>query len=119
MKTRTFKSAFFVLMIAASLDVASCKNKTDENTNTQTNADTTTAITTDTSMNSMAPATASDDSLRAQLKDATKDYPTVTATVDDGEVTLTGTISREKLPSLMQSINALNPKKVNNSLTIK
>jgi osmotically-inducible protein OsmY len=65
------------------------------------------------------PATASDDSLREQVKDATKDYPDVTATVDNGEVTLTGTISREKLPKLMQSVQALNPKKVNNNLTIK
>jgi osmotically-inducible protein OsmY len=65
------------------------------------------------------PATASDDSLREQVKDSTKDYPDVTATVDNGEVTLTGTISREKLPKLMQSVQALNPKKVNNNLTIK
>jgi osmotically-inducible protein OsmY len=55
----------------------------------------------------------------AQLRDATKDFPGVQATVNNGEVTLTGTISREKLPKLMQSVQALNPTKVNNNLTIK
>ena len=40
-------------------------------------------------------------------------------TVNNGEVTLMGTIQRSKLPKLMQSINGLNPKKVNNNLTIK
>lgn len=55
----------------------------------------------------------------AQLKDATKDFPGVTATLNDGEVTLTGTITRENLPRLMQSVQALNPKKVNNNLTFK
>jgi hyperosmotically inducible periplasmic protein len=39
--------------------------------------------------------------------------------MNNGEVTLTGTISREKLPRLMQSVQALNPVKVNNNLTIK
>ena|SRR6476661_22042 len=60
-----------------------------------------------------------DSGLESGLRDATKDYPGVTATVNNGEVTLTGTIARSKLPKLMQSINALNPKKVNNNLTIK
>lgn len=61
----------------------------------------------------------SDAALQTGLKDATKDYPGVTATVANGEVTLTGTIERSKLPNLMQSVNSLNPKKVNNKLTIK
>ena len=66
------------------------------------------------------PVTVSPDSnLEAGLRDATKDYPGVMATVSNGEVTLTGTIERSKLPKLMQSINSLNPKKVNNNLTVK
>ncbi|HEX2605871.1 MAG TPA: BON domain-containing protein, partial [Flavisolibacter sp.] len=62
---------------------------------------------------------ATDSALEAGLKDATKDYPTVTATTNNGEVTLTGSIERERLPRLMQAINALNPKKVNQNLTVK
>ena len=60
-----------------------------------------------------------DAALESGLKDATKDYPGVTASVANGEVTLTGNIERNRLATLMQSIHALNPKKVNNNLTVK
>ena len=53
------------------------------------------------------------------VMDATKDFPTVTATVNNGEITLTGSLDRSKLPTLMQSLNALNPSKINNELTLK
>jgi hypothetical protein len=52
------------------------------------------------------------------ITDAVKDFPGVTATVDQGVITLTGNITRDKLPKLMMSVNALHPKKVNNNLTI-
>ena len=60
-----------------------------------------------------------DDALRQGVMDATKDHPGVTAMVNGGVVTLTGNISRDKLPMLMQSINGLQPKQVLNQLTIK
>ena len=53
------------------------------------------------------------------VTDATKDFPTVTATVNGGEITLTGTLNRSDLPKLMQSLNSLNPTKINNQLTLK
>jgi ABC-type transporter Mla MlaB component len=43
----------------------------------------------------------------------------VNASVDNGVVTLTGEISRDRLPRLMQAVNSLHPKKVNNKLTVK
>ena len=122
MKLHKLKSGMLLLIFAAGLTISSCKSKekTNDNTNTATNVDTASTTMTDTSTAATtAPATSMDDSLRTQLKDATKDYPGVTATVDNGEVTLTGTISRDKLPKLMQAVHALNPKKVNNNLTIK
>ncbi|RZL51107.1 MAG: hypothetical protein EOP00_00880 [Pedobacter sp.] len=60
-----------------------------------------------------------DDELTTKAKDATKDFPGVTATVANGEITLTGDIKRDKLQALMQSVNALHAKKINNQLTIK
>jgi hyperosmotically inducible periplasmic protein len=60
-----------------------------------------------------------DAALESGVRDATKDYPGVTATVANGEVTVTGTIERDRLAKLMQSLHALNPKKINNNLTIK
>jgi hypothetical protein len=122
MKVQKLRSGMLLLILSAALATSSCKNKTnDNNTNSSTTADTSAStVPMDTSSAvTPTPSTAMDDSLQAQLKDATKDYPGVTATVNNGEVTLTGTISREKLPKLMQSVQALNPGKVNNNLTIK
>jgi hyperosmotically inducible periplasmic protein len=62
---------------------------------------------------------APDTTLDAGVRDAIKDYPGVNATVTNGEVTLTGTIQRSRLTNLMQSIQSLNPRKVNNNLTIQ
>ncbi len=111
MKLHAFKSGMLLLILAAGLATSSCKNKAENNeNNTATNVDTASATTTDTSTAATtAPEAAMDDSLRVG----------VTATVDNGEVTLTGTITKKKLPKLMQSVQALNPKKVNNNLTIK
>ncbi|MCG7856301.1 BON domain-containing protein [Flavihumibacter sp.] len=43
----------------------------------------------------------------------------VVATVNDGVVTLTGEIKKADLPNLMQKLNELKPKKIENKLTIK
>ncbi|WP_448634829.1 BON domain-containing protein [Pedobacter panaciterrae] len=63
---------------------------------------------------------AATDVLTNAVKDATKDFPTVTATVNDGVVTLKGEIQKANLQKLMMALNALKPKKVDNSqLVIK
>jgi len=67
-----------------------------------------------------AAATVSSDTALSQgVTDATKDFPTVKATVNNGEITLTGSIKRKDLTTLMQSLNSLHPAKINNQLTIK
>ncbi len=76
-------------------------------------------VVTDTTNLATGPVVIStDDELSPKVKDATKDFPGVTATVSGGEITLTGTISRDRLPTLMQSLSALHAKKINNQLTI-
>lgn len=62
---------------------------------------------------------AADDPLMSSVRDATKDYPTVSASVADGVITLTGEISKASLPKLMMALNSLKPKKIENKLTIK
>jgi osmotically-inducible protein OsmY len=52
------------------------------------------------------------------VADATKDFAGVTAAVNDGIVTLTGTIKKADLPKLMQSVSSLKPKKIENKLTV-
>lgn len=60
-----------------------------------------------------------DDPLARALTDATKDFPTVKATVKDGVITLAGEIKKASLPKLMMVLNSLKPKKIENKLTIK
>jgi osmotically-inducible protein OsmY len=59
------------------------------------------------------------DSLKTSVDALLKSYKTVQATVDNGVVTLTGEIKRSQLTTLMQSVNELKPKKVENKLVIK
>ena len=65
------------------------------------------------------PAINPDSALTQGVTDATKDFPTVKATVNNGQITLTGSIKRSDLKTLMQSLNSLHPSKINNQLTIK
>jgi hyperosmotically inducible periplasmic protein len=66
-----------------------------------------------------APVVISNDSnLQAGVRDATKDHPTVTATVLNGVITLNGSIQRSRLPMLMQSLNSLQPQRIENNLTV-
>lgn len=60
-----------------------------------------------------------DSTLIQGVKDATKDFPGVTANVNDGVIVLTGDIKRSDLQSLMMSLNTLKAKKIENHLTIK
>jgi len=60
-----------------------------------------------------------DDSLAKGIATATKDYPTVMAEVKNGEIILTGTIERSRLPKLMQGLTLLKPKKITNQLQVQ
>lgn len=59
-----------------------------------------------------------DDPLTMAVRDATKDHPTVNATVMNGTITLSGTISKADNIILMKKISALNPGKIDNQLTV-
>jgi len=61
-----------------------------------------------------------DSIITSSLTDALKDHSTVSATVKEGVITLTGDIKKTELPILMQKLSALNPVKIDNtSLTVK
>lgn len=73
-------------------------------------------------LNVVPPApdyTALNAAINAALPDALKDHSTVTATVQDGIITLSGEIKEKDLPVLMQKLNALNPVQIVNNLTVK
>lgn len=56
-----------------------------------------------------------DDPLTAAVRDATKDYPTVTATVNDGVISVTGEIKSASWKKLKPALDGLRPKKVDAS----
>ena len=109
MKQITFKSFVLTIVFALGLGMTSCKDKSkDKNTDSGT-----------TTVNQTPVEVSSDDTLTKNVQDATKDYPNVQATVTNGEVTLAGSIERDRLPKLISAIQGLNPKKVNNLLEVK
>lgn len=67
-----------------------------------------------------SPEIATTDSLTTGLNSLLSAYKGVTGTVENGVITLTGEIQRDKLRPLLQSVNELKPKKVEkNKLVIK
>jgi hyperosmotically inducible periplasmic protein len=67
-----------------------------------------------------APVVIADDAtLDKAVDDIVDKYDDVDASVQNGEVTLRGSIKRDQLQQLMMDLNAANPKKINNQLTIK
>jgi osmotically-inducible protein OsmY len=67
-----------------------------------------------------APVVIADDATLNNSVDAVvKKYDGVEASVQNGEVTLRGSIKRNNMQQLMMDLNALNPKKVTNQLTVK
>jgi hyperosmotically inducible periplasmic protein len=65
-----------------------------------------------------APVASAMDAMSSAVKDAVKDHPTVSATVADGVIILTGSIKKDKLPKLMMTLSSLKPRKIDNKLTV-
>lgn len=60
-----------------------------------------------------------DETLMTAVNAILVNYPGVTTTISQGVVTLNGELKKANLMPLMQTIQALNPKKVENKLIIK
>lgn len=60
-----------------------------------------------------------DSVLNTAVNGILKAYTGVNAVVKDGVVTLTGTTTKAQLPILIQTLQQLKPKKVDNKLTVK
>ena len=114
---KNFFAGYFLAFGILALVFGSCKGKPSP-TNTTDTATIAPADNTTTKMPDTTVVISADDSLKRMITDATKDFPGVTASVDQGVITLTGTINRDRLPKLMMALNALHPKKINNNLTI-
>lgn len=53
--------------------------------------------------------------LQAKVVDATKDFPTIQAVVNDGVITVTGELEQARVVVLKQALDALNPQRVDMS----
>jgi outer membrane receptor for ferrienterochelin and colicin len=114
---RHIVSLGLALTLMIGVTVQSCGDKKKK---TETTTTTTTTTTDNNAGTTTAPVTVSgDEDLRRGVTDATKDFPGVTATVTNGEINLTGTIQRDRLPTLMQSLSSLQAKRINNNLTLQ
>lgn len=72
------------------------------------------------SVSQTAPVVVADDAtLQKAVEEIVDDYDDVEAQVQNGEVTLRGSVERTKLQQLMMDLNAANAKKINNQLTLK
>ncbi|ASW76213.1 transporter [Chryseobacterium piperi] len=77
-------------------------------------------------MATIAPATppvdttsAVDPVVQKKVQDAVKDFPSVKVEVVNGELTLTGSVSKEQARKIKQSVDALKAGKVNYNYTVK
>ena len=59
-----------------------------------------------------------DQALKTNVDSVLEAFPTLTANVADGVVTLTGEIQRSELPRAMQALSALDPKRIDNKATV-
>ena len=114
MKLTWMKPALLLCLFTAGVCGTGCKNKKDNTT-------TTTTTTTDANnANTPPPVIAGDEELNRGVQDAVKDHPGVTASVYNGEISLSGSIEKEKWVKLKQTLDGLNPRKVNSDqLTVK
>lgn len=70
----------------------------------------------------VAPVTttsAVDPAVQKKVQDAVKDFPSVKVEVVNGELTLTGNVSKEQARKIKQSVDALKAGKVNYNYTVK
>ncbi|MGI8599337.1 MAG: BON domain-containing protein [Chitinophagaceae bacterium] len=71
------------------------------------------------SVGSPAPVVIEDDAaLRTSVNNVVRNFPGVNADVNGGIVTLRGNIARNDLQRLMPQLHALNPKNIDNQLTV-
>ena|SRR5688572_28945029 len=103
------KIKWFLIPVIALFSITvspSCKNKKTEPTTQDKKTD--------------APVEVSSDAtLRSSVDNIIKSYDGVQAEIKDGVVTLRGTIKQDDLTNLIQKVQELKPKKVENQLVIK
>lgn len=104
-----------ILSLAALFFLGACGKKDTANVNKNTNVSVSTPLPTP------APVSVSDPQLKTTIENnlKAKNLSGITVDVKDGEVTLTGTVAKDKLADAMMAANEAKPKKINNQLAVK
>jgi len=95
-----------LLMLGGGAVAEGCKSKKAKNTTVQSQPESNVQVN-------------DDQTLRSSVNEVVKNFNDVTAEVDNGVVTLKGSIKRDDLQNLIMKIQELKPKKVENKLVIK
>lgn len=67
----------------------------------------------------MPPPVVITDSVSQSIAEATKAFPTVTATFKNGELILSGTLQENKMDSLLHLFEKLHPEKITNQIIVE
>lgn len=68
--------------------------------------------------NAQEAAESPEDPILKGAKKALKDYPSVTSEVKDGEITITGDVSKEEEKAVLERLHVLKARKINNNLNV-
>jgi uncharacterized protein YajQ (UPF0234 family) len=97
-----------VVFLLSGLTVQSCKNK-NKNKETETTTTTTAPVQVD-----------NDAQIRSSIDPIIRQYPNVTADVQNGKVTLRGTVkSRDEMQRIVQAVNEAQIKNFDNEITVR
>jgi osmotically-inducible protein OsmY len=111
-----FVQASLAAVLLLGVGVQSCKNKKSTDTTTTTTTTTPMETPVDT-----APVTVNDDAtIRSSVDAVIKQYPNVTADVQNGKVTLRGTVnSRDEMQKIVMAVNEAKISNFENQITVK
>lgn len=112
-----FIQASLAAVLVSGVAVQSCKSKKSNDTTTTT---TTTPAPVETPVDT-APVTINDDAtIKSSVDGIIKQYPNVTADVQNGKVTLRGTVdSRDDMQKILMAVNEAKIQSFENQITVK
>lgn len=110
-----FVHAILTAILFLAVGMQSCKNKSKDTTTTTT----TTSTTVDSPVT--APVVVNNDAtIKSSVDAVIKPYPSVTADVQNGKVTLRGTVNnRDEMQKIVMGVNEAQIKNFENQITVK
>lgn len=112
MKKVFLQSSLALLLLGVGME--SCKSKTKDTTTTAT------PVTIDTPATAAPVVVNNDATIRSSVDAVIKSYPNVTADVQNGKVTLRGTVNnRDEMQKIVMGVNEAQIRNFDNQITVK